>query len=124
MAETQDIVERTFDFSVRIIKLAQFMSKDSACNKILARQILRAGTSIGANIEEAKGGQSRADFIHKYSIALKEARETNYWLRLLAATEIINEKKLHDLVIESEELKNIIAKIIINSRKGNKTTEE
>ena len=78
MAENRDIVERTFDFSVRIVKLAQHMNKDSTSNKLLARQILRAGTSIGANIEEAQGGQSEADFIHKYCIALKEARETNY----------------------------------------------
>ena len=124
MAENRDIVERTFDFSIRIVKLAQHMSKDSTCNRILARQILRAGTSIGANVEEAKGGQSRADFIHKYSIALKEARETNYWLRLLVASEIVNKQKLLDLVTESEEIKNIIAKIIINSRKGNQAPEE
>ena len=78
MPENRDIVERTFDFSVRIIKLAQHMNKDSTSNKLLARQILQAGTSTGANIEEAQGGQTKADFIHKYSIALKEARETNY----------------------------------------------
>ena len=74
----QDITERTFKFALRIIKLFKSLNEEYSADKyILAKQLLRSGTSIGANVEEAQAGQSRADFISKMSIALKEARETN-----------------------------------------------
>ncbi|MCD9188706.1 MAG: four helix bundle protein [Pyrinomonadaceae bacterium] len=114
-----DINKRSFDFALRIIKLCQFLSKTySLENNILAKQLLRSGTSIGANVEEAQAGQSRSDFIHKMSIALKEARETNYWLRLLEASEILPKEKLIDLLKESEEIKKIIGAIIVSSKKS------
>ena len=77
---------------------------------------MKSGTSICANIEEAQAAQSKADFAHKCNISLKEARETNYWLRLLIASEIISEKKLLPLLGESEELCRIIATITKKSR--------
>ena len=78
---------------------------------------MRAGTSIGANVEEAQAGQSHADFIHKYGIALKEARETKYWLRLLVASESVPEQRVADLVIEASEVSHILAAIIIAAKK-------
>jgi four helix bundle protein len=84
----------------------------------LANQLLRSGTSIGANVEEGQGSQSRADFIAKYSIACKEARETNYWLRLLAASEVVTDLKLKDLMDESHQLIAILTTIIKTTRKN------
>lgn len=113
-----DITERTFNFALRVIKLCQFLSEKYSLEKnILAKQLLRSATSVGANIEEAQSGQSKADFISKMSIALKEARETNYWLRLLEASEILPKEKIADLLKESDELKRIIAAIIVSSKK-------
>jgi four helix bundle protein len=84
----------------------------------LANQLLRAATSIGANVEEGQGSQSRADFIAKYSIACKEARETHYWLRLLVASEIVAEPKLLDLIDEANQLVAILTTIIKKTRQN------
>jgi len=81
-------------------------------------QLLRSGTSIGANVEEGQAGQSRADFIAKHYIACKEARETNYWLRLLAACNIFPESQLADLTEESNELIAILTTIVKNAKKN------
>jgi four helix bundle protein len=87
LSKKPDITERTFKFALEIIKLTNTLSRDSSSAKILSNQLLRAGTSIGANVEEAQAAESKADFIHKYKIALKEARETKYWIRLLVASD-------------------------------------
>lgn len=89
-------------------------------NRLMANQLLRSGTSIGANVEEAQAGQSRADFISKYAMPQKEARETHYWLRLLIETNIIHEDKLSDLPDECNQLVAILTTIIKNTR-GNAT---
>ncbi len=86
-ARPRDIKERTFSFAVAIVRVCQMLELRSASDRVLSRQLLRSGTSIGANMEEAQAGQSKADFINKCGIALKEARETTYWLRLLVATD-------------------------------------
>ena len=113
-----DITERTFNFALRVVKLCQFLNKKYEAEKsILSKQLLRSGTSVGANVEEAQAGQSRADFIFKMSIALKEARETNYWLRLIEAAEMAESEKIADIKRESEELKKILAAIIVSSKK-------
>ena len=78
-----DITQRTFDFAVKIVRFCDDQSKLSTVSRRLSYQLLDSGTSIGANVEEAQAGQSRADFISKYAIALKETRETIYCLRLL-----------------------------------------
>jgi four helix bundle protein len=85
----------------------------------MARQLLRSGTSIGANVEEAQASQSKADFISKYSIACKEARETHYWLRLLAATDILPQQRLIDLQEECNELIAVLTAIIKKLRSSN-----
>ncbi len=92
------------------------------CSRILGKQLLRSGTSIGANIEEGQASQSDADFIHKYSIACKEARETHYWLRLLSATKILPAEKLSPLTQECDEIIAILTTIIKKMR--NKMKEE
>ena len=79
----RDIVERTYQFALAIVQLCDQCERRNNAARTLARQLLKSGTSIGANVEEAQAGRSRADFISKYAIALKEARETRYWLRLL-----------------------------------------
>ena len=82
----------------------------------MSKQLLRAGTSIGANLEEARAGQSRADFINKNAIALKEARETLYWLRLLTAADLVSEPRVAELRSEAEELTRILAAIIVSAK--------
>ncbi len=115
-----DIRERAFAFAVRIVKLCKFLEKHSTVSKNLINQLLDAGTSVGANLEEAKAAQSRADFTHKNSISLKEARESNFWLKLILATEKFEEnvgKGIRELADESQELANIIGKIVISTKK-------
>jgi four helix bundle protein len=101
-----------------VVKLCQSLDQVPGVSRTLASQLLRAGTSIGANVEEGQGSQSRADFIAKYSIACKEARETNYWFRLLAASEIVTDEKLKDLIDESNQLIAILTTIIKTTRKN------
>ena len=85
--------------------------------RLLFSQVVRAGASIGANVEEAQVGESRADFVHKY-IALKEARETHSWLRLFRAGGILGEPDVGGLIVESDELRRILGRIVVNSKKN------
>lgn len=87
-------------------------------SRTLANQLLRSGTSIGANVEEGQAAQSRADFLSKLYIACKEARETHYWLRLLAATGIVDEPRLAELLDEADQLIAILTTITKNTRKN------
>lgn len=116
----QPITDRTFDFSVRIVKLCQVLDSNPGVARTLSKQLLRSGTSIGANIEESRSAQSTADFIHKMEIALKEAKETNYWLRLLIATDVMPENKVASLLSESKEIIKILASSIVNAKRNNK----
>ena len=116
----RDIRERTFDFSLCIIRLCQQLEEQGGVARTLSWQLLRSGTSIGANVEEAQAGQSKLDFISKNAIALKEARETIYWLRLLGASRILPEKRLSELIGEATELAKIIGAIIVSAKKGKK----
>lgn len=108
----QEISERAFDFAVRIVKLCQKLDESHGVSRTLANQLLRSGTSIGANLEESKGGQSRADYVSKVSISLKEAREAHYWIRLLIASNVISEKQLASLLNESDQLVAILTTIV------------
>lgn len=111
-----DLRERTFRFAVRIVKLSQFLDNSPGASRTLARQLLRSGTSIGANVEEGHGSQSKADFTSKYSIACKEARETHYWLRLLVASDVTPEDRLIELIDESNQLVAILTTIVKKSK--------
>jgi four helix bundle protein len=114
----QPITERTFAFAVRIVKLCQSLDSHPTVSRPLVRQLIRSGTSVGANVEESQAAQSRADFVHKLEIALKELRETRYWLRLLVATNILPEQRLTGLISESEEILRVIGKIVVNTKKN------
>lgn len=114
----QDILERTFDFAVRIIKLCGTLDERPGIGRVMMSQILRAGTSVPSNIEEAQAGQSRADFVSKMSIALKEARETHLRLRLLATANIFSKTELQPLIREAEEIKLVIGAIIVSTKRG------
>ncbi len=118
-SKTIDIQQRTFEFACRVIRLYKALIKKDRSNEIIARQLARSGTSIGANLEEAAGAQSRADFISKCHIALKEARECYYWLRLLVQTEVIPKKSAELLIQESNELVSILTCIVKNTRNNN-----
>lgn len=113
-----DIRERTFDFATRVIKLCQQLDHQPGVSRTLANQLLRSGTSIGANVEETKAGHSKPDFIAKLTIACKEARETHYWLRLLTATDIVPSAKLAPLTDEANQLIAILTTIIKNAREN------
>lgn len=116
----KDIRERTFDFALRIIKLCHELEEEGGVGRTLGWQLLRSGTSIGANLEEAQAGQSKLDFISKNAIALKEARETIYWLRLVGASNAIRKDRLSPLLGEADELARIIGAIIVSAKKGKK----
>ena len=113
-----DLRERTFRFAVRVVMLCKVLDKCPGVSRTLARQLLRSGTSIGANVEEGLGSQSKADFIAKYYIACKEGRETHYWLRLLVASEVITENRLTELIDESNQLFAILTSIVRNARRS------
>lgn len=112
----QRIQDRTFNFACRIVKLHEQLTQRSQTSRRLANQLLDSGTSIGANLEEADAGQSRNDFIAKCSIALKEARETHFWLRLLAATNQLPADQLSPLIKEANEIVAILTTIVKKSR--------
>ncbi len=112
------IAIKTFDFALSVINLFVQLKKENEF--IISKQILRSATSIGANVEESIAAQSRKDFIHKMSIASKEARETKYWLRLLDKSNL-TQIEISNYLIEIEHIINIITKIIKTS--GETTTK-
>lgn len=112
------IQEKSYKFALRIVKLYQHLLKEKK-EFVLSKQVLKSGTSIGANIEEAIGGQSKADFIAKVQIALKEARETNFWIRLLSDSNYIEKKLSESLTKDVEEIIKILVSIL-KTAKSNK----
>lgn len=111
------IQQKSFDFALQIILLYQKLCK--ANEFVLSKQLLRSGTSIGANVEEAQAGQSRADFVSKISIASKEARETSYWLRLLRDSKILDEADAKSLLSESDAIIKILTSIVKSTNQNN-----
>lgn len=110
MKKNNIVQEKSYNFALRIIKLCRYLNESKA-EYVLSKQILRCGTSIGANIEEAIGAQSDKDFLSKLSIAYKEARETHYWLRLLRDSESLDEPQSNSILLDCEELLKIIGSI-------------
>ena len=107
--------KKSFEFALRIVKLARFLETDKK-DWVLSRQILKSGTSIGANVRESRFAQSTADFVSKLTIALKDAEETEYWIELLTAAEMISEKQR----ISLEKDLNWIIATLVNSVKVSK----
>ena len=97
------IVEKSFDFAVRIVNLRKYLTREHK-EFVLSKQLLRSGTSIGANVSEAQRGRSKADFTAKMSIALKEASETEYWIKLLYRTEYLSKEQFESLNGDIQEL--------------------
>lgn len=106
---------KSYQFALRIIKLYKYLIIDKN-EYVLSKQILRSGTSIGANIEEAIGGQSKADFIAKLQIALKESRETHYWIRLLIDSNYLENKLAKSILNDCEELLKLLNSILKTSK--------
>lgn len=109
------VEDKSFRFAVRIVKLCKHV-QESKHEYVLSKQLLRSGTSIGASIAESQQAQSRADFISKLNIALKEASKTNYWLRLMNATEMLSEKEYQSIFADCIELEKMLTAIIITSK--------
>lgn len=113
-----DIGERTLDYGVRAVRLFRALQQQpDRAGWVIARQYLRSATSVGANIAEAQSAETRADFVHKHGIALKEARESMYWLRLMAKSGLLPSEKLRPLQRETEEIIAIVTTIIVRSKK-------
>ena len=110
MKKQNPLRDKSYAFALKAIKLCYLIQHESK-EYVLSKQFLKSATSIGANVEEAIGGQSEKDFLHKISIAYKEARETHYWLRLLIDSGIINKKENLSLISDVEELLRIIGSI-------------
>ena len=108
------IEQKSFQFAVRIVKLCKYIRK-SKHEVTLAAQLLRAGTSIGANVAESQQAQSRADFVSKLNIALKETSETKYWLRLLYETQYLTEYEFNSIYPDAVELEKLLTSIIKSS---------
>ena len=117
MSKSNDIRERAFEFACRIVRFHRAGARNATSRPILL-QVLRAGTGIGSNLEEAEAGQSKADFISKTRIALKEARETHYWLRLIAATQLVKPARIAALTQEANELVSILTTIVKNASRS------
>ena len=105
------IESKSFSFAVRIVKLCRNLQSDNK-EFVLSKQLRRSGTSIGANVAESQQAQSRADFISKLSIALKEAVETNYWLRLLYATDYLSSTEYSSVITDCKELEKLLTAIL------------
>ena len=116
------IEEKSFHFSVRIVRLCRLLQEEKK-EYILSKQLLRAGTSIGANVAESQQAQSRADFVSKLNISLKEAVESNYWIRLLRATDYLSETEFESIIADCRELEKFVTANIKSSRNPvNKTS--
>ena len=114
------ILDKSFDFAIRVVKLYKYLCDDKK-EYVLSKQLLRSGTSIGANVNEAQAGQSKADFIAKMAIASKEARESKYWIELLIKTNYLNPNKKHVKTLQ-EDIEEIIKLLtsIVKSSQGKK----
>lgn len=115
------VLDKSFNFAVRIVKLYKYL-RYTIDERVLSTQVLKSGTSIGANIREALRSSSRKEFIVKMNISLKEAYETEYWLELLYKTEYISEKEYNSIFPECRELTSILSQIILTTK--SKDTDE
>ena len=111
----QTVQMRSFQFAVRIVKLCRYLQTEQK-EFVLTKQLLRSGTSIGANVSEAQQAQSRADFVSKLSIGLKEAYETDYWLRLLRETDYLSPTEFQSIFSDCQELERLLISIVKTSK--------
>ena len=116
------VKDKSYDFALRIIKMYKYMISNNV-EYILAKQLLRSGTSIGANVEEACSGQSKKDFISKLSISQKEAFETRYWLRLLRDSQEVKKEYADSMIKDCDEIISIVTSILITTKENMKDTK-
>ena len=109
------IQDKSFHFAIRIVNLCKYLQTEQK-EYLMAKQLLRCGTSIGANVAESQQAQSRPDFISKLNIALKEAYETNYWLRLLHETHYITQAQFNSLFSDCNELERLLISIVKSTK--------
>ena len=112
------IIDKTLEFSIRIVNMYKYLCKEQS-EFVLSKQLLRSGTSIGANVREAEHAQSKADFLNKNNIALKEANETCYWLELLHRTEYITTTMYDSIFADCKEILKILISIVKTSKQNN-----
>ena len=110
-----NIYQKSFQFAVRIVKLCKYLQTEQK-EYILSKQVLRSGTSIGANVADAQQAQSKPDFTSKINIALKEAAETDYWLRLLHETEYLSKTQFESMISDCDEIESILVSIVKSSK--------
>jgi four helix bundle protein len=115
MVGQRDLQQRLLEYSVRIIKSVESLPKTLTGRRI-ADQLLRSGTSVGANYEEARGAESREDFVHKLQIALKELRESNYWLRVISSAQLLPPDRLAAIIDESSQLRALLSKAVATTK--------
>jgi len=118
----KDLDVRLLQFAARIVRISAALPKSEEGLHV-RRQILRSGTSAGANYQEARGAESRADFLHKMQIVLKELRETHYWLSLIEAAEFLPKSRLAEILPECDELIAIVVKSLVTARRGTQIAE-
>ncbi len=116
MTKREDLEERLLDFAVRCLKLTSRLSK-TAPSRHIAGQVMRSSASAGANYQEACGAESRADFVHKLQIVLKELRESDYWLKLINRADLVPDGILGPMLDESQALAKIIGKSVVTAKK-------
>ena len=113
----QNLRDRFLQFGIRIIRTGMALPNNEV-GRVIRRQVIRSGTSAGANYEEACGAESRMDFVHKMRVVLKELRETRYWLRLILAAELLAESRLAGICAEADELISITVKSVKTASRG------
>jgi len=112
------IRERAFQFALRVIGLYQYLERRGGAGRIIGTQLLRSATSVGANIEEARAGCSRKEYAYRFDLAQREAKESLYWLRLLAESGLVRKARLDDLMTETDELIAIITTICVKTKRS------
>lgn len=121
MNDPQLVADRLLDYAARIVKVVESLPKTLVGRRI-GDELLRSGMSVGAHYEEAQGGESHADFVHKLQIAVKELRESNYWLRLLGRTGTLTATRLADILEESIQLRAMLSKAVATAKGKAKTS--
>jgi len=116
------VKQKSFAFAVRVVRLCQYLQRERK-EWVISGQLVRAGTSIGANVREAYNAESTPDFLHKLGVAQKECDESLYWLELLHATDYLSEKEFHSIQSDNTELLKIIRSIILTKKKGSKSNQ-
>ena len=120
--EDNPLIAKSLDFSVRIVTLCKCL-RDDRHETIMSKQILRSGTSIGANASEAIAAESADDFVHKLTISLKEANETKYWIMLLHRTQYISDEEFRSIMSDCQELRKLIGSIISSTKRNRRKKE-